>query len=205
MPFFSPSLWAVFVAVILELEARRERRRNNLAIFRETFSLPYFENDVMSENLQRARQIVYVIPKLFFFSSPPQTLLSINLNQPGPVLHSQHHISLTEINALVWFLLKAPFLLIWSVVSAISCICWSPVCVCVSSTAALPSIIMNILFKPYQRGVYCNDESIMYPLKPDTITHGMLAAVTISCTVIIVSLTPLPKHQHPLFSEMLTY
>ncbi|XP_062280263.1 phospholipid phosphatase 2b [Scomber scombrus] len=55
------------------------------------------------------------------------------------------------------------------------------------SNAALPFIIMTIVFKPYQRGVYCDDESIMYPLKPDTITHGMLAAVTISCTVIIIS------------------
>ncbi|XP_062251477.1 phospholipid phosphatase 2b [Platichthys flesus] len=53
--------------------------------------------------------------------------------------------------------------------------------------AALPFIIMTIVFKPYERGVYCDDESIMYPLKPDTITHGMLAAVTISCTVIIIS------------------
>lgn len=53
--------------------------------------------------------------------------------------------------------------------------------------AALPFIIMTIVSKPYQRGIYCNDESIMYPLKPDTITHGMLAAVTISCTVIIIS------------------
>lgn len=55
--------------------------------------------------------------------------------------------------------------------------------------AALPFIIMTIIYKPYQRGVYCDDESIMYPIKPDTITHGMLAAVTISCTVIIVSFT----------------
>lgn len=55
------------------------------------------------------------------------------------------------------------------------------------TTAALPFIIMNIVFKPYERGIYCDDESIMYPVKPDTITHGMLAAVTISCTVIIVS------------------
>lgn len=53
--------------------------------------------------------------------------------------------------------------------------------------AALPFIIMTIVFKPYQRGVHCDDESIMYPLKPDTITHGMLAAVTISCTVVIIS------------------
>lgn len=48
---------------------------------------------------------------------------------------------------------------------------------------------MNIMYKPYERGVYCDDESIKYPIKPDTITHGMLAAVTISCTVIIVSFT----------------
>uniref|UniRef100_H3DDD4 Phospholipid phosphatase 2b n=1 Tax=Tetraodon nigroviridis TaxID=99883 RepID=H3DDD4_TETNG len=53
--------------------------------------------------------------------------------------------------------------------------------------AALPFIIMNIVYKPYERGVYCDDESIKYPIKPDTITHGMLAAVTISCTVIIIS------------------
>ncbi|XP_056459904.1 phospholipid phosphatase 2b [Gadus chalcogrammus] len=53
--------------------------------------------------------------------------------------------------------------------------------------AALPFIVMTIRFQPYHRGVYCDDESIMYPIKPDTITHGLLAAVTISCTVIIVS------------------
>ncbi|XP_076009208.1 phospholipid phosphatase 2b [Genypterus blacodes] len=58
------------------------------------------------------------------------------------------------------------------------------VCVMV---AALPFIVMTLVSKPYIRGVYCDDESIQYPLKPDTITHGLLAAVTISCTVIIIS------------------
>uniref|UniRef100_A0A1A8F3Z0 Phospholipid phosphatase 2 n=1 Tax=Nothobranchius korthausae TaxID=1143690 RepID=A0A1A8F3Z0_9TELE len=53
--------------------------------------------------------------------------------------------------------------------------------------ASLPSIILTIVSKPYQRGVYCDDQSIMYPLKPDTITHGMLAAVTISCIIVIIS------------------
>ncbi|XP_037530606.1 phospholipid phosphatase 2-like [Nematolebias whitei] len=52
--------------------------------------------------------------------------------------------------------------------------------------ASLPFIILTIMSKPYQRGIYCDDQSIMYPIKPDTITHGMLAAVTISCTVIII-------------------
>ncbi|XP_036377535.1 phospholipid phosphatase 2b [Megalops cyprinoides] len=53
--------------------------------------------------------------------------------------------------------------------------------------AALPFLVMTKVFRPYQRGVYCDDESIKYPIKPDTITHGLLAAVTISCTVIIIS------------------
>ncbi|XP_048832223.1 phospholipid phosphatase 2-like [Brienomyrus brachyistius] len=52
--------------------------------------------------------------------------------------------------------------------------------------AALPSIIMNLLCMPYQRTVNCEDESIRYPYKEDTITHGLMAAVTISCTVIII-------------------
>ncbi|KAM9385962.1 phospholipid phosphatase 2-like [Pholidichthys leucotaenia] len=53
--------------------------------------------------------------------------------------------------------------------------------------ATLPFAILTIVSKPYQRGIYCNDESIMYPFKPDTITHGMLAAVTMTCTVIIIT------------------
>uniref|UniRef100_W5MH04 Phospholipid phosphatase 2 n=1 Tax=Lepisosteus oculatus TaxID=7918 RepID=W5MH04_LEPOC len=55
------------------------------------------------------------------------------------------------------------------------------------SAASLPFVIMTIVFRPFQRGIYCDDESIKYPFKPDTITHGLLAAVTISCTVIIIS------------------
>ncbi|XP_015231722.1 PREDICTED: lipid phosphate phosphohydrolase 2-like [Cyprinodon variegatus] len=58
------------------------------------------------------------------------------------------------------------------------------ICVLVAS---LPSIILTIRFKPYQRGIYCDDESIMYPLKPDTITHTMMAVITICFTVVIIS------------------
>ena len=63
-------------------------------------------------------------------------------------------------------------------------------CCCFVQLAALPFVIMNLVFRPYQRGVYCDDETIQYPLKPDTITHGTLAAVTISCTIVIVSPAP---------------
>lgn len=53
--------------------------------------------------------------------------------------------------------------------------------------ASLPFVIMNIAARPYERGIYCQDESIGYPLRPDTITHVTLAVVSITCTVIIVS------------------
>uniref|UniRef100_A0A3Q2QAE6 Phospholipid phosphatase 2b n=1 Tax=Fundulus heteroclitus TaxID=8078 RepID=A0A3Q2QAE6_FUNHE len=61
-----------------------------------------------------------------------------------------------------------------------------PFCCLVFISAALPSIILTMRFKPYQRGIYCDDESIMYPVKSDTITRSMIAAVTICCTVIII-------------------
>ncbi|XP_031418823.1 phospholipid phosphatase 2 [Clupea harengus] len=52
--------------------------------------------------------------------------------------------------------------------------------------AAMPFLIMTIVFRPYQRGIYCDDESIRYPYKSDTISHGMMAAITISCSIIII-------------------
>ncbi|KAL7851221.1 hypothetical protein AOLI_G00215770 [Acnodon oligacanthus] len=53
--------------------------------------------------------------------------------------------------------------------------------------AAMPCMILTFMFKPYQRGVYCDDESIRYPYKSDTISHGMMAAVTIPCSIIIIT------------------
>ncbi|XP_072834294.2 phospholipid phosphatase 2 isoform X1 [Pogona vitticeps] len=53
--------------------------------------------------------------------------------------------------------------------------------------ASLPFLILTLVNSPYKRGFYCNDNSIRYPFKPDTITHGLMAGVTIPCTVIIIS------------------
>lgn len=58
------------------------------------------------------------------------------------------------------------------------------VCVLV---VAMPFIIMTIVFRPYQRGIYCDDETIRYPYRSDTISHKMMAAVTISCSIIIIT------------------
>lgn len=53
--------------------------------------------------------------------------------------------------------------------------------------ASLPFIVLTLVNSPYKRGFYCDDNSIRYPYKPDTITHGAMAGVTIPCTVGIVS------------------
>lgn len=53
--------------------------------------------------------------------------------------------------------------------------------------AALPSAILTLKFVPYQRGIYCDDQSIKYPYRRDTISHGTMAAVTITCSIVIVS------------------
>lgn len=52
--------------------------------------------------------------------------------------------------------------------------------------AALPSAILTLNFSPYQRDIFCNDQTIKYPYKKDTISHGTMAAVTITCSIVIV-------------------
>lgn len=53
--------------------------------------------------------------------------------------------------------------------------------------AALPSAILTLRFSPYQRGIDCNDKSISYPYRRDTISHGSMAAVTITCSIVIIT------------------
>ncbi|XP_028252015.1 phospholipid phosphatase 2 [Parambassis ranga] len=53
--------------------------------------------------------------------------------------------------------------------------------------AALPSAILTLKFTPYQRGIYCDDRSISYPYRRDTISHGTMAAVTITCSIVIIT------------------
>ncbi|XP_022066839.1 phospholipid phosphatase 2 [Acanthochromis polyacanthus] len=53
--------------------------------------------------------------------------------------------------------------------------------------AALPSGILTLMFSPYQRGIYCDDKTISYPYRRDTISHGAMAAVTITCSIVIIT------------------
>ncbi|XP_067824469.1 phospholipid phosphatase 2-like [Heptranchias perlo] len=53
--------------------------------------------------------------------------------------------------------------------------------------ASLPFVILTLQAKPNMRGFYCNDDSIKYPYKTDTISHWMMAAVVIPACIIIIT------------------
>ncbi|XP_074248635.1 phospholipid phosphatase 2-like [Saimiri boliviensis] len=57
------------------------------------------------------------------------------------------------------------------------------------SPSSLPVLrcSVSLVNTPYNRGFDCGDDSIRYPYRPDTITLGLMAGVTITATVILVS------------------
>lgn len=56
-----------------------------------------------------------------------------------------------------------------------------------TSTVGLPFFILTLQHSPFKRGFFCNDESIRYPLKEDTISHQLLGGVMIPFTLVVVS------------------
>lgn len=60
---------------------------------------------------------------------------------------------------------------------------------CLSAVAGLPFLIIETsTIKPYQRGFYCDDESIKYPYKNgDTISDAVLCAAGILIAILSVS------------------
>lgn len=53
--------------------------------------------------------------------------------------------------------------------------------------ASLPFVTLSLHAKPRIRGFYCDDESIKYPYKGDTISHWTMAAVIIPSCIIIIT------------------
>uniref|UniRef100_A0A3B4AWB0 Phospholipid phosphatase 1 n=1 Tax=Periophthalmus magnuspinnatus TaxID=409849 RepID=A0A3B4AWB0_9GOBI len=51
---------------------------------------------------------------------------------------------------------------------------------------ALPFLILTPQHNPFKRGFFCNDESIRYPLKDDTISYQLLGGVMIPFTLIVL-------------------
>ncbi|KAL2294285.1 hypothetical protein Nmel_008010, partial [Mimus melanotis] len=52
--------------------------------------------------------------------------------------------------------------------------------------AGLPFAILSSRRTPFQRGVFCSDESIRYPYKEDTISYKLLAGIIIPFSVIVI-------------------
>ncbi|KAM4809183.1 phospholipid phosphatase 1 isoform 2-T2 [Rhinophrynus dorsalis] len=54
--------------------------------------------------------------------------------------------------------------------------------------AGLPFAILNLKHTPFKRGFYCNDDSIRYPYKEDTISYGLLGGIMIPFTILVILL-----------------
>uniref|UniRef100_A0A0F7YZV4 Phospholipid phosphatase 1 n=1 Tax=Micrurus fulvius TaxID=8637 RepID=A0A0F7YZV4_MICFL len=52
--------------------------------------------------------------------------------------------------------------------------------------AALPFAILTTRGDPFKRGLFCNDESIQYPYKDDTISYQLLAGIIIPLDIIVI-------------------
>ncbi|XP_044030097.1 phospholipid phosphatase 1 isoform X2 [Siniperca chuatsi] len=50
--------------------------------------------------------------------------------------------------------------------------------------AGLPIVILNVQHRPFHRGFFCNDDSIKYPDKEDTISYQLLGGVMIPVTIL---------------------
>ncbi|XP_008100990.1 phospholipid phosphatase 1 isoform X2 [Anolis carolinensis] len=54
--------------------------------------------------------------------------------------------------------------------------------------AGLPFAILTARHIPFKRGVFCNDESIQYPYREDTISYQLLAGIIVPFDVIVMIL-----------------
>ncbi|KAM4052461.1 phospholipid phosphatase 1 isoform 2-T2 [Anomaloglossus baeobatrachus] len=52
----------------------------------------------------------------------------------------------------------------------------------------LPFAILNLKHSSFKRGFFCNDDSIKYPYKEDTISYQLLAAIMIPFTIVLIIL-----------------
>ncbi|XP_060927128.1 phospholipid phosphatase 1 isoform X2 [Limanda limanda] len=50
--------------------------------------------------------------------------------------------------------------------------------------AGLPFVILNVQHTPFQRGFFCNDDSIKYPAKEETISYQLLGGVMIPVVIL---------------------
>lgn len=68
--------------------------------------------------------------------------------------------------------------------------------VAVLLTIGIPILMFFLFGKPYQRGFYCNDESIMHPFKESTVTNLMLYIIGMFLPISVIILTELYIHYY---------
>ncbi|XP_078253047.1 phospholipid phosphatase 1 isoform X2 [Rhinoraja longicauda] len=62
-------------------------------------------------------------------------------------------------------------------------VCLDVICVLL---AGLPFAILTSMRTPFRRGFYCNDETIKYPYKEDTIPYQLLAGIFIPVVLLVI-------------------
>ncbi|KAK1345407.1 hypothetical protein QTO34_014120 [Cnephaeus nilssonii] len=70
-------------------------------------------------------------------------------------------------------------------------------------TPGLPFAILTSRHTPFQRGLFCNDESIKYPYKDDTIPYALLGGILIPFSVIVDA--QLGRFRHPVKHGVFTW
>ena len=64
-------------------------------------------------------------------------------------------------------------------------------CPCVSIiSVAVPVLIINVVAHPFHRGFFCDDQSLMHPLKDDTVPTWLLVLVGTGLPILSVSSSP---------------
>ncbi|XP_026209652.1 phospholipid phosphatase 1 isoform X2 [Anabas testudineus] len=48
----------------------------------------------------------------------------------------------------------------------------------------IPFVILNVQHRPFRRGFFCNDDSLKYPFKEDTISYQLLGGVMVPVTML---------------------
>ncbi len=56
----------------------------------------------------------------------------------------------------------------------------------------VPLLVCELAVHPYKRGLYCDDESLRYPYRQETINKFLLMSVGVIVPVLTVSRTPSP-------------
>lgn len=108
------------------------------------------------------------------------------------MLYNQSHEKRNNCYSLKWRIM-----LMWQFCFLASCylyrfrsgIRWSNLIFYIFFSVGLPFAILNVQHNPFKRGFFCNDDTIRYPYKEDTISYQLLMGIMIPFTLFVVSIS----------------